>query len=678
MGPDRTTEAIAHFIGFFDVKVDALRMRELHDAFLMKRAEPDLEQIGTVTVEIPAEYELIRSDHDPGTFKAAWPVPPIIWPPAPALPNDGRALDFSTSGDRPDLPVEALPPVPFENSLAIAHLHMKWQAPAVAPPLPGSMITVTIETAYLSDIDLLGSGVFRDPADSIADLGRLAAAARALHAPSGFGPAEVPDAEAVETFITALANFTGAQGFGFETSTLRGSEVPQMLVNGTEVDDLPLWDDLKPLHHRADEPDGEPLLPGWALPKEYVANSETPEGHSLITGGNLLLNKAQFSVSLVDAPLIAVGGTWRDIDVVSQVSAVSNHDTGSAAPPAPSSIYQTVLVETLASAAPWQDGRDMSGGGPSKLLLSVISGDLVLSNYVEQIIEVMDNDLFGMAIGGANTAYILGDNTVFNATNLIVGGMAFDLILVGGDFLTIDTIHQTQILLDDDRIDAARPILPAPANTAALDRADDAASGDPGSVWEPVADNLLMSEARLTTLGVDLRAELSDSLAAMLSDSTTELDTLKERLMNDPALAGLEQARVLKIDGDLIQMNTLKQTILASDRDDIRIDGGVPDDMQLVAGSNALLNAAAISVRGVDSLVMTREEGYSDLLIHQARLIDEPDFDGPLAGELASEAVAFLMEDTRSDIAQKMDDTFATTKETLAADNFDLMSGVLV
>ena len=108
MGPDRTTEAIAHFIGFFDVKVDALRMRDLHDDFLMKRAEPDLEQIGTVTVEIPAEYELIRSDHDPGTFKAAWPVPPIIWPPAPALPNDGRALDFSTSGDRPDLPVEAL------------------------------------------------------------------------------------------------------------------------------------------------------------------------------------------------------------------------------------------------------------------------------------------------------------------------------------------------------------------------------------------------------------------------------------------------------------------------------------------------------------------------------------------------------------------------------------------
>lgn len=700
MGLDRTTDAIAHFIGFFDLKVDALRQRELHDAFNMKRADPDLGQIGTVTVDIPAKYKLIQDDTKPTTHTSPAVSPPILWPPAPSLPDLAQPMPPAPRPEDPEREDDPLAP--------LAELSWSFTLPPPVPMLPGSMITITVQTAYLSDIDLLGTGHFRDPAESIADLGKLAVAARLLHAPEGFGPAEIPDLEAIDALAEAMAGFSVGQSFGFEVNTLHGDEAPAKLMNGVEVEALPGWNDLLPLHHRPEEEDEEAqddtLLAEWALPEAYTPNEDGPEGHSLVTGGNLLINEAHVSVSLVDAPLIAVGGAWRDIDVVSQVSAVTNHDAGPGATAAPSSIYQTVEIETEANPAFWQEGRDMAGAGPDTVILSVISGDLIISNYIEQIIEVMDNDMFGMAIGGANTAYILGDNTVFNATNLFTGGMAYDLILIGGDYLTVDTIHQTQILLDDDVIDAALPAAGAPAAQAVEEDAAQAHSGlaksaestsfpldeddaeedaeeegaEPETAWDPAPDNLLMSEAKLMTIGEDTRAEMSATLADMLASGTDDMEALKQSLMNDPALAGLEQARVLKIEGSLIQMNTLKQTILASDRDDIRIDGGTPGDLELVAGANALLNAATLQARGVDSVVMTKEEGYSDLLIHQARLIDEPELMEVSGAELANEAVAFLMEETQDGISQKMSDTFATAKADIMAENFDPMAGAFV
>ena len=182
-----------------------------------------------------------------------------------------------------------------------------------------------------------------------------------------------------------------------------------------------------------------------------------------------------------------------------------------------------------------------------------------------------------------------------------------------------------------------------------------------------------MNQARLTTAGVDTQAELSASLAELLSDPDIGLREMQDRLMSDPALAGLEQARVLKIEGNLIQSNTVKQVIMASDNDDIGI-AGAPAGMEVVAGSNALMNAATIAARGVDSEVMS-ETGYSERLIHQAGLIDEPELPQTPQTGLASEAVAFLMEDTKAGIDEKMADKFGPSAEHVAADAYDLMAG---
>ena len=125
--------------------------------------------------------------------------------------------------------------------------------------------------------------------------------------------------------------------------------------------------------------------------------------------------------------------------------------------------------------------------------------------------------------------------------------------------------------------------------------------------------------------------------------------------MNDPAFAGLEQARVLKIDGDLIQSNTIKQIILASDRDDVLLSNA-PSGLALTSEANALLNAATIASMGVDSTIMAQQGAYSELLIHQASLTETgtpPEADAQQS-DLVSEAVAFLMEDTQNEALSKL------------------------
>jgi hypothetical protein len=413
-----------------------------------------------------------------------------------------------------------------------------------------------------------------------------------------------------------------------------------------------------------------------------------------MAGGNLLVNEAQISLSFVDAPVIAVGGTWIDLDIVSQVALVSNRDEGiSVRDEGATAVYQIVEIEHVAKEANWTvPGSQGADAPPARISIEIVDGDLLVSNHVDQIIELLDNDAFGMAITAANAAYILGANIVVNATSLVTAGFGYDLILIGGNFISIDSIHQSLVLLDDDRVEAG-PFAEAPVAAAfdtesvlAIEGSAEASAGMPDGIAtraetkdeveeEPASDqapdNLAVNKALLKTVGLDTAAEMTAGMADILASPTDDLETLREKLLNDPALAGLELARVLKINGDLILSNTIKQTILASDRDDIRVDGAVTPGLDIVAGQNAMLNAAAISLWGVDSKVMTANEGYSDLLIHQARLVDEPGADTPDNG-LVSEAVAFLMDDIDATVAGKTADV-AGKADLAAADAYDLM-----
>jgi hypothetical protein len=458
------------------------------------------------------------------------------------------------------------------------------------------------------------------------------------------------------------------------------------------VDEVPDWNDLLPAYHQ-DKDDTEGLA-AWELPEGYRPDPDGPDGHSIVAGGNLLVNEAKIGLSYLDAPLIAVGGTWISLDIVSQVAVVSNQDAGvSVGDAGATAVYQIVEVAAESKTAKWTTpGTAGADAPPMRISLEIVDGDLLVSNTIDQIIELLDNDAFASAILAANSAWILGANIVVNATSLVTAGFGYDLILIGGNFISIDTIHQTLVLLDDDVVTPGIAGAPATASfdtdralategraeaadgIAGLDRPPAPVEEDAGAAptADAAPDNLLVNKALLKTVGVDTAADLSESLAGILASPTDDLEALREKLLSDPALAGLEQARVLKINGDLILSNTINQTILASDRDDIHVEGQAPAGLDVVAGQNAMLNAAAISLWGVDSKVMTQTEVYSDLLIHQAGLVDEPASPEVTDPGLVNEAVAFLMDDIDATVTGKTADIEG--KASLASvDSYDLL-----
>jgi hypothetical protein len=513
--------------------------------------------------------------------------------------------------------------------------------------------------------------------------------------PRGWDVAEIPTIETALELHAAMQAFAPEVPAGVEVYTSLGPAVPQKIVNGVAVEEVPDWRDLLPASHR-DEEDAATGLEDWELPEGYRPNPDAPEGHTIMAGGNLLVNEARISVSYVDAPVIAVGGAWISLDIVSQVAMVSNRDEGiSIGEAGATSVYQIVEVEAVSKAAPWSVQRPgAEDAPPMRISVEMVEGDLLVSNHIEQIIELLDNDAFGMSIMAANAAYILGANIVVNATSLMTAGFGYDLILVGGNFISIDTIHQSLVLLDDDRVEvgavAEGPVMASLDTDSALAKEGNAvtAEGIAGGVAkpapakekaeaestaDPAPDNLLVNKALLKTVGLDTVAEMTAGMADILGTPADDLEALREKLLSDPSLAGLEQARVLKISGDLILSNTIKQTIFASDRDDIRVDGPAPPGLDIVAGQNAMLNAAAVSFWGVDSQVMAGEGVYSDLLIHQAKLVDEPETPDP---GLVNEAVAFLMDDIDATVAGKTADV-AGKVEGIAADAYDLMQSSL-
>ena len=679
---DRTTETISHFGGLFALKVEQERLRDIYEEFTAERRQAELAPVEPMAPEIDTAHELLRTNAGPKE---------------PAIPVTLEETGLSVPRwQAPDDPAQGPAAPLLELAGAIeaggAFVLRVPSDPTVPAGVPGSMLTVTVQVARLEDNDVVGAGDFRDVALHAAELADWADVAAALHAPAGPGPAGIPTLEDALALHAEMQAFVAAAPEGGEVFTSLGPAVPRKIVNGEAVEEVPEWKDLLPAHHRdEDEEDG---FEDWELPEFYRPNPDAPEGHSIVAGGNLLVNEAQIALSYIDAPLIAVGGTWAQLDIVSQVAMVSNHDEGlSIGEEGATSVYQIVEVETQAKTANWTLPGAEAGAPPARLSVEVVAGDLFVSNHIDQVIHLLDNDAFAMSILSANSAWILGANIVVNATSLVTAGFGYDLILVGGDFISIDTIHQSLVLLDDDRVEigaeAAPPVLAAfdagtERATEGRAEASDGIAGGIGTQGEPeeeaedapsadpAPDNLLVNKALLKTVGVDTAAEMSASLAGILAQPSDDLEALREQLLTDPALAGLEQARVLKIDGDLILSNTIRQTIHAADRDDILMDSA-PPGLDLVAGQNAMLNAASISLWGVDSTVMTGNEVYSDLLIHQARLVDEPETPDP---GLVSEAVAFLMDDIEAGVAGKTADV-AGKADHAPADAYDLMQSTL-
>ncbi len=613
MSLDSISETIAHFIGTFELTSEQARLRDQYEEFAALRRKQELDELeeGKV-IKVKADLKLDPGKYDALPFKFQAPANEGSLPFVPGSPASDPAIFL----EPPTGPDDAIP----EGQVFSASFEMVILVPELVPDLIGSAVTYTFQTLNLSDNDTIGHGDFRS-AEVLMEQGReMLEVAQSLHAmpvPSMY-MADYQSVEKLEALAEQMKSAKVVEVEGATVHQFHGDAALGLIVNGERVEELPEWKDLLPEHHQTSEEQGsdQPDL----FPDEWDRSDddEFGDGHTVIAGGNLAINQVAITVGWVDAPVIAVGGKSYDLTVVSQVAVVSDVDVGEPGAQGETKVYQSSQIGVEAHEAPWLEDNVAPAGQDPLVVISWISGDLFVTNFVKQVIDATDIDHISTEISASTSMYVLGDNDMVNVTNIVQLGNFYDLILVGGNMVSVDMVHQTIVLMDDDVVTGGAP--------------------------DEAEDNLVMNQVSLNATGEDSHEELSQNLADVLPLQEMDTEALEDALLNDPEYAGMEQLRVLKIEGDLVQANVITQVTLLQDQDDVHLNGAKGAEASFLGGGNALLNAASVSKIGVDSVVMAAEGEYSDVLLHQASLIDSPDDD--LAEDIANEAIAFLMEET--------------------------------
>ncbi len=612
MSFDSVTEKIAHFIGTFDLTIEKARLRDQYEEFTAMRRKAELDELEDPTkIRIKADLELDPGKYGPLTYLFDTPPATPELPPAP----DGPILETVVAIGPP--PASG-PPLP-EAETGVAANNVIILEPQLVTELIGSAVTYTFQSIFLRDNDVVGEGDFRDPEQLMAQAEAAAQVAASLHAVSApsFSISDYLSVEYVEAMAEEMLAPIHAEVEGATVYQFHGEDAMGVIVNGEYVDEAPVWEDLLPEHHQTEDEEEDTTPDPMPVEWDQDDDHEYGDGHTVIAGGNLAINEVAATVAWVDAPYIAVGGKAIELTMVSQVAVVSDFDEGTHGQSG-TNVVQSSSIKAEGNAAHWIEG----GGDDAPGLVHVdwIHGDLIVANFVKQSIDATDIDQIETEISASTTLYALGDNELVDVTNILQLGSYYDLVMIDGDMISVDAFVQTLVLMDDDIVTGG---LPGP-----LDGSD---------------ENLLMNEVSLTKEGEDTHEMMQNSMSEAMALQESDMEALEDALMNDPMFAGMEQMRVLKVDGSLVQLNIVEQKTVLADQDDVHLHGPNADQTEVIAGSNAMLNAANVTKAGVDSVVMAQDGSYSDLLLHQASLIDMPTNEE--ISEMTNEAIAALMDE---------------------------------
>lgn len=648
---DRISEEIAHFIGLFHLEIEGHRLRLEYEAFSFERdnATRDPEQLPDLVVAAP--YSL--KGFEPGL---------VYLPPAPVMPPPFLVPSEVPPGKFALVPAEPRPPAPEQDD-PFPWIGWQFSWPPFVP-LPNSILISIRQTSELWDNDLLlvtGETTFINPDVLIAEFLQLIDLARGFSAlgPDGATLTTVPRAEAALELASRISSFVQSDGAAEVQLLLRGEAAQGKYVNGEELErtapetSLPEAGDDDHAADRLGLPDFLDLLPAYLAEKRDAREAEDDDakdalaippdgtteapdnkfavdpGHTVVTGANYSSNETTIVQVWVDAPVIAVAGDAIRLDLVSQVNVMLGGVTSFGGTALPSQALNAVSMEFESAFGP--DGPPppaAPGLFPETWTVVSVAADVVAVNWVKQYIFATDFDRAEITITAAATYIGTGENVLGNGVRLAELGFHYDLILVGGSFITLNVVDQINVLLDVDTV-----------------------AGSPASpVIHHSGDNLQYNLAELKQTGRDEMTELQGSFRTALEEMAEDTKTLSREVAQNARFEGKSALKVLHIEGDLIKANIIEQHNFLGDSDQVELmlDEFVArgEIVQLVTGSNAQLNAARIHDIGLDSEVMVGGEAYSDALIYQARLID-PDAAPTGVGlvPLANEAVAFLADD---------------------------------
>jgi len=652
---DDKSEIIAHFIGIFDQSIEAARQRIDYDAFRARpTGENDPNGLLEVTVNVNSPYAM--GDYAPGLDVQL----PQFQEKEAIIPYAVRDLPpgaIIATLQLPDLLPFYGQPLPAIEPLATINTTF------ILPP-PSSMASVIIQQNYLSDNDIIDNVDFGDVFVSpdrfqpaLDELVRTADALQLADIPGRPGE-EGTIAEIAKASATKLANAQAPQIEGATTFLAHGAgATASLVVNGQAQEDAPVLKDAMPAaFDPKPEPEMSPDPEVGALPD----NSEPV--HILSTGTNILLNEASITSFWLDTKVIVAVGDSVAFNAITQVNVRNefdqnfghnhdhSHDHGHGShhgsdrddddqdddgddddaynqAQSPISIsWNVASISSSGNATSRTDEDD--DAAPSRIVVTRIEGNVILLNHIEQFNMVSDHDITSITFSGNESVITTGDNVVFNASFLYELGFQYDLIFIGGNMIDVSVIRQTNVLLDADNFMYG--------------------GGDDFDGMVNMAENMLWNSATIKEIGEDRREELEDDYKDAAKMLKQGAESLSNTVLSNEAFEGIDLLRVLYIAGDYVKWQTISQTNVLGDADQVAImtqtlQSAEGANVQVATGSNALMNIASITDGGIDSTVYVGGDEYSDALLYQADFIstDNPlSYTGPTT--LASEAVLFL------------------------------------
>ncbi|WEX10468.1 hypothetical protein [Chelativorans sp. AA-79] len=624
MQMDRITEAIAHFIGLFDLTVEEARLRDGYENFHAKKAAaPDLSDLPAADVPFEAPYQLLG--YDPKLAYQALPQTIIaIYP--------WLNLEFA----RPEIPVngfyETASPVSFSFVNTAHATSYRIEMPEVEPV--GSVANYVHQGIKLSDNDYFsvgGHGLIFAP-DPVDDTQLLDLAAKAAQFMPLEGLEMPGSAEEVVAFVKDAAKLLDAVPAGEQdhANVVKSDVIVGKFVNGEKVDgDLPKFED----HHSFDEETGD----SQGNAKLTENGVEIDVSVSIETGGNTLVNNAILKSYWAAAPVTAVMGEHMEINAIIQINAWCDSDYVTSAvgdwirQSDPTQAFNIASFERFDDFGEEAAAPDEEPFFPRHWSVTEIDGDLMIMSWLQQLAFITDNDIGIISSSGVSSRVYSGDNQAYNDISLEQIGFGYDLIIIGGNVYDASIIQQLNLLCDSDLVGAA----------AGFETTGEGAVSTSG--------NLLWNQAHIYNVGGSDRFEtVPDAYRETAEKLAAGEDYLSDGVLSDSAFGGYGGLRVLYIKGDLLNLQYVKQTNILGDSDQLALAMNAEDaypgaSWSVTTGGNTLANNAAIM--DLDSVGKTYVGGgqYStDLLIQAEFISTDPDLGAQDPDVLVNEAIAFL------------------------------------
>jgi hypothetical protein len=628
---DKTTEAIAHFIGLFETTVEEARLRKEFTEFQASR-DSQAEQPPLIDIDVTTKAPYDFVEMDPGLRYQ--PLPPDVQWLAPWIEMHFHPPQIPVSGP---ISSQVYADLPEPGKMPHASSHIVFE---IDPP--GSLAVLVNQEIRLWDNDYVGVGahglIFNPDTDYGADMAAL------LHGAARLMPVGNTDAPgsgaSIGDFIlssaSALETFVEQHQQDDNVFAISEDRIEGVYVNGEAVSELPSLKDYLP-----DQEGSDSAAPATTHSANGLGAVDIEVSVTLEAGSNLLVNSAVLTNKWLVVPVIAIAGDHVELNAIVQINVWSDSDLVSASvggwtfDPG-----QTTEAFNIAMFSRIDPGDNAPAGAadadfPQNWAVTRIDGDLILMNWIQQFSFMMDNDVHVLSSTGVKSMVTTGDNTMLNDVSLTELGNYFDLIIIGGNIYDCNFIYQMNVLLDDDLVGAIKGFQ---------------TNGD-GTL--STSGNLLWNQAAIVNIG---GADRFEAMPAHYREAAANLkagsNDMPSGVFGDDAFAGLGGLRVLYVSGDILDLQYIQQTNILGDADQVAlamnsIGESYPDaEWSISTGSNALVNTAGILDLDATGKTYVGGDHYSDEILIQAELVPT---DSNLGAQnpdvLVNEAVAFLGDD---------------------------------